>query len=283
MKTILITGATDGIGFQTALEIARRGHHVLVHGRHFARTEQAARKILLQNTNARVEPVSADFASLTQVRQLAHDVSTKHDRLDVLINNAGVYMARRVLTEDGFETTLQVNHLVHFMLTNLLLDLIKQSAPSRIINVSSGAHTSGRIEFDNLQGERGYDGYRAYAASKLANLLFTYELTERLRGTRVTANCLHPGVIETKLLRAGFNGGGAKPERGAETPVYLALAPEVENVTGKYFVNTRAADSSPASRDKKLRTHFWQVSEELVGAETPPILSPWQGSGRGGR
>ena len=264
-KVILITGATDGIGRQTALELARLGARVLVHGRSEARCRAVVDEIRQRTGNERVEYFVADFASLRQVREMAAQVKAKHDRLHVLINNAGIFLRERRLTEDGLETTFAVNHLAHFVLTHLLLDLLKASAPARIINVSSNTHQSAKVDFGNLQGEKRYDGYAAYALSKLGNVLFTYELAERLKGTGVTVNCLHPGVIATKMLRVGWGGGGGRLEEGAETPVYLASSPEVENVTGKYFVRKRETPSSPASRDEKLRKEFWEVSERLAG------------------
>ncbi|HXG37384.1 MAG TPA: SDR family oxidoreductase [Bacteroidota bacterium] len=265
-KTILITGSTDGIGKETALELAAMGHKVIVHGRSSQRAEDAANDIRKKSGNATIETVVADFTSLRQVRAMAADVIKRFPRLDVLINNAGVYMKERTLTEDGYETTFQVNHLAHFLLTHLLLDLLKQSAPSRIINVSSMAHNNAKLSFDNLQGEKRYGGYGAYACSKLENILFTYELAERLEGTGVTVNCLHPGVIATKLLRAGFGGfGGSGVKKGAETIVFLATSPKGATVTGKYFVNKEVADSSLASHDRSLRKALWELSERLVG------------------
>ncbi len=262
--TILITGSTDGIGKAAAIELARSGARILVHGRNSKRAQAAVESITKESGSSTVEPVVADFASLKQVRQLAADVINRYKRLDVLVNNAGVLSNKRVMTEDGFELTFQVNHLAHVLLTHLLLDLLKSSAPSRIINVSSMVHGSARIEFDNLQGERKYSGYGAYGRSKLANLLFTYELAERLQGTGVTVNALHPGVIATKLLRAGFGGfWGGNVKKGAETIVYLATSPEA--TTGKYFVNCAGAESSALSHDKKLQKEFWSVSERLAG------------------
>lgn len=262
---ILITGATDGIGKQTALELAGAGHHILVHGRSAARVENVVREVQRTSKNARIDGLVADFASLDDVTRLAAQVRQKYERLDILINNAGVFMKQRALTPDGYETTFAVNHLAHFLLTNLLLDLIRSSAPARIVTVSSGTHRSGQIEWDNLQGERHYSGYEAYARSKLANVLFAYELARRLQGTRVTSNALHPGVIRTKLLHAGWSGGGDNLSRGAETIVYAATAPELADVTGRFFDNRRETASSSASHDKALQRELWRVSAQLVG------------------
>jgi len=263
-KVILITGATDDIGRQTALELARLGARVLVHGRSEARCRAVVDEIRRRTGNENLEYFVADFASLRQVREMAAKVKARHDRLHVLINNAGIFLRERRLTEDGLETTFAVNHLAHFVLTRLLLDLLKASAPARIVVVSSSTHQSAKVDFGNLQGEKRYDGYAAYAQTKLGNVLFTYELAERLKGTGVTANCLHPGVIATKMLRTGWGGGGRGLEEGAETPVYLASSPEVEDVTGKYFVRKQERSSSSASRDEKLRKEFWKASEGLV-------------------
>ncbi len=265
-KTILITGATDGIGKQTALELARQGHHLLIHGRSPARGEETVQEILRTTKNPNIEFLRADFASLSDVRQLAALVTEQYPRLDVLLNNAGVFMKQRTLTVDGFETTFQVNYLLHFLLTNLLLDLLRTSAPSRIVHVSSGTHRSGSIEWDNLQGERQYSGYDAYSRSKLANILFAYALADRLQGTNVTSNALHPGVISTKLLHAGWGGvGRTDASRGAETTVYAAVAPELDGVTGRFLDNRRISQSSNTTHDQKLQNKLWDVSAQMVG------------------
>lgn len=265
-KTILITGSTDGIGKEAAIELAAMGHRVIVHGRTSERAQCAADDIRKKSGSATVETVVADFTSLRQVRAMAGEIIRRFPRLDVLINNAGVYMKERILTEDGFETTFQVNYLAHFLLTHLLLDLLKRSAPSRIINVSSMAHHNAKLSLDNLQGEKKYGAYGAYACSKLENILFTYELAERLEGTGVTVNCLHPGVIATKLLRAGFGGfGGSGVEKGAETIVFLATSPKGDSISGKYFVNKEIADSSLASHSRSLRKALWELSKQFAG------------------
>lgn len=266
IKTILITGATDGIGKQSALELAKRGHYILVHGRNAPRGKGVVEELKRTTQNPNIELLLADFASLDEVRALAAQVKKKYPRLDILITNAGVFMKNRTLTRDGLETTFQVNHLAHFLLTNLLLDNIIAGAPARLIHVSSGTHRGGRIEWDNLQGEKHYAGYDAYSRSKLANVLFAYALADRVKDKGVTSNALHPGVIGTKLLHAGWGGGGGGDlSRGAETIVYTATAPELETVTGRYFDNKRETASSPATHDKKLQEQLWQVSARLVG------------------
>jgi len=265
-KIVFVTGSTDGIGKATALELARMGATVVLHGRNPGRCHVVLREIQKASKSTAPGCFAADLSSMKEVRKLAEDVRANYKRLDVLINNAGVFMTGRRLTVDGFETTFAVNHLAPFLLTHLLLDLLTSNAPARIINVSSIAHQRARIDFDNLQGERKFTGYGAYALSKAANILFTYELAERLEGSGVTVNCLHPGVINTKLLREGFGGmSGAPLKEGAATSVYLASAPDVGATTGRYFVKNREEPSSPATYDGSLRKMIWTISERLCG------------------
>jgi len=261
-KIVLVTGSTDGIGKQTALDLARMGATVLIHGRIQQRCESTTKEIKNVTGNDRIEFFVADLASLRQIRNLAEEIEVKHNRLDVLINNAGVIENQRKLTEDGYEMTFAVNHLSYSLLTGLLLDLLKKSVPSRIINVSSMTHSSS-IDFDDLQSEKYYNGYGAYSLSKLCNILFTYELAQRLQGSGVTVNYLHPGVINTKLLRMNFSGGRPVSE-GSKTSVYLATAPELENLSGKYFVDKRATRSSKISYDPEVRKKLWEISEKMT-------------------
>jgi len=263
---ILITGATDGIGKESAIEFAAMGAAVIVHGRTAERAQAAVDDVKKISGSAKVETAVADFTSLTQVRSMASDISKRFTRLDVLVNNAGVFAKQRVMTEDGLESTFQINHLAHFLLTHELLGLLQQSAPARIISVSSMAHSNAKLDFGNLQGEKKFGGYAAYSLSKLANILFTYELADRLQGAGVTVNCLHPGVIATKLLRAGFGGfGGSSVKRGAETIVFLATSSKGAAATGKYFVNREAVESSLLTYNRSMRKEFWSVSERLAG------------------
>jgi len=265
-KIVLITGSTDGIGRQTALELACRGAHVILHGRNPERGKAAQEAIGAASGNPQVDLLLADLSSQRQIRHLADEIHEGYDHLDVLINNAGVNTTERTLTEDGLEMTFAVNYLAPFLLTYLLLDLLKKSAPSRIITVSSKAHMRTTLDFDNLQSEKNFNGSHAYALSKLGNILFTFELAGQLSGSGVTVNCLHPGVIDTKMMRLGFSyPHGADVEKGAETPVYLATSPEVANVTGQYFEDKRPAPTSPLSHDIALRKKFWAVSEQLCG------------------
>jgi NAD(P)-dependent dehydrogenase (short-subunit alcohol dehydrogenase family) len=262
-KIILITGSADGIGKQTALDLADLGATVIVHGRDPERTKYVAAEIKESTGNPSIDFLVADLYSLQDVKMLSGQLHEKYDRIDVLINNAGVYMNRKELSKDGFEMTFAVNHLSHFLLTHLLLDLIKKPTHSRIINVASMAHAH-EMDFDNLQGEKFYDGYTAYSLSKLCNILFSYELTRQLEGTRVTVNCLHPGVIKTKLLRTGWGMGGGSLSSGSKTSVYLASSPDVENVTGKYFSNSRPANSTRVSHDIAVQKKLWQISGMMV-------------------
>ncbi len=263
-KVVLITGSTDGIGKEAARSLAERGATVILHGKTQERVNEAATELRRKVKQGIFHTSVADFTSLQQVSAMANDLIARFPRIDVLINNAGVYMKQRVLTVDGYETTFEVNYLSHFLLTNLLLDVLKQSAPARIIHVSSIAHTNGRIDFDNLQGERMFDGYHAYALSKLALLIFSKELALRLKGTQVTSNALHPGVINTKLLQMSFNIYGASLSLGVQTMMYLATSHDVENVSGKYFVKCKETYPSSLVDNSALRTKFWAVSEKLI-------------------
>jgi retinol dehydrogenase 14 len=265
-KVILVTGSTDGIGKQTALELAQLGATVLLHGRNAERGQQALQDLRAASQNDNLDLFIADLSAQREVRRLAAEVQAKYNRLDVLINNAGVFMPQREVTEDGLEMTFAVNHLAPFLLTGLLLDLLKRSAPARIITVSSSLHQRSLVDFNNLQGDKYYAGGQAYNLSKLGNVLFTFELAERLRGARITANCLHPGTIDTKLLHAAWGRmRGESVAAGATTPVYLAIAPEVEKVTGQYFEKKHTVVSSSLAHDVDLRKKFWEVSAQLTG------------------
>lgn len=271
-RVALVTGSTDGIGLETALGLARLGLRVLLHGRDPRKGRTVLEELRSKTGSESLELFQADLSSQRQVRSMAAEIKRRHGRLHVLLNNAGVFMKERRLTEDGFEMTFAVNHLAPFLLTHLLLDLLQRSAPSRIITVSSVAHFGASVDWSNLQGEKRFDGYEAYALSKLCNILFTYELAERLKGTEVTANCLHPGVIRTKLLRAGFGDiPGDDPVKGAKIPIYLATSPEVEGLSGLYFEALRPAPTSPTSRDRRLQKKLWQISERLTGTSWPSL------------
>jgi NAD(P)-dependent dehydrogenase (short-subunit alcohol dehydrogenase family) len=273
-KTVLVTGGTNGLGLVTARELARMGAQVTILSRNPVKCAAVAETIKVE-TGSPVEFIAADLSTLAGIMQGAAIFKQRHTHLNVLVNNAGALIARRQLTSDGFEMTFALNHLSYFLLTNLLLDLLKASAPARIVNVSSGAHVGASIDFDNLQSERHFAFMQAYGQSKLANVLFTYELARRLEGSGVTANALHPGFIATGFARNNgifYNFGMKvigmfirKPEQGAQTSIYLASSPEVEGVSGKYFVDCKAVDSSPISHDQALAEKLWQVSLELTG------------------
>ena len=273
-RVCVITGANRGIGRATAEGLARLGAKVILVCRSKEDGEAVARVI---GAKYPVIPdvVTADLSSQGSIRQAAADLQARYPHLHVLINNAGVIPRRREVTVDGLEMQFAVNHLAYFLLTNLLLPQLKAGSPSRIINVSSGAHTHASIDFDDLQAEQGYEPKQVYSRSKLANILFTYELARRLRGTRVTANSLNPGVVATRMLDdyMGLTSGaglvstfGAKPEEGAETSIYLASSPEVEGVTGMYFERKQARRSSRESYDEAPARRLWEISERLTSA-----------------
>ncbi len=279
-KVCVVTGASSGIGRATAHGLARRGARVVLVCRSEARGAPVAEEIARPGCGGSATLLLADLASQRQVRAVAADIRTRFERLDVLINNAGVAGARpRQATGEGLERTFAVNHLAPFLLTTLLLDRLKASAPARVIALSSAAHRFFPLDFDDLQGERRYSPFGAYARSKLANVLFTHELARRLEGTGVTANCLHPGVVATnifrdspRVLRALFAGPLAlSPERGADTVLHLAAAPEAAGVSGRYFVRRRPVRPSRAARDAAAARRLWQASEALTAESgTPP-------------
>jgi NAD(P)-dependent dehydrogenase (short-subunit alcohol dehydrogenase family) len=277
-KTCLVTGANSGIGKVTALELARRGAHVVMVCRDRARGEAALAEIKQASGNERVELMLCDLSSQADIRRFADEFKATHNRLDVLINNAGLYLRKRDTTVAGIEMTFAVNHLAYFLLTNLLLDRLKRSAPARIVNVSSDAHKHGHIHFDDLQGEKSYSGVKAYCHSKLANVLFTRELARRLAGTRVTVNCLHPGAVATSIFRALPKPIEAiiklltiSPEKGAQTSVYLASSPDVEGVSGKYFVRSAEARASAEAQDDEVAARLWAESARLTGLEAGAV------------
>jgi NAD(P)-dependent dehydrogenase (short-subunit alcohol dehydrogenase family) len=263
-KIILITGSTDGIGKQTAIDLAEMGSVIIIHGRDQDKTRNTADEIKGLTGNGNIHYLTSDLSSLKQVKLLSEEIHVKFQKINVLINNAGVYEHRKVASHDGHEMTFAVNHLGHFYLTHLLKDLIPVNNDSRIINVSSMAH-AGSIDFENLQGEKYYDGYNAYSLSKLCNILFTYEAARRFQPKGITVNCLHPGVIRTKLLRAGWGLGGAPVQSGSKASVYLATSSELKGVTGKYFSNSRPVHSSGVSYDSCIQQQLWEISKGLCG------------------
>ncbi len=273
-KICLVTGSTNGIGKSTAIELARMGATVVIIGRDAQKTFEVVKEIRATSGNPNVDSLLADLSSQREVRRLATDFKRKYSQLHVLINNAGGFFLRRQLSVDGIEMTFALNHLASFLLTDLLLDTIQASAPARIINVSSDAHASGKIEFDNLQGDRNYSP-RVYENSKLANILFTMELAGRLAGTGVTVNALHPGFTATGFAK---NNGkviaalvsvfaplvARSPVKGAETSIYLASSPNVEGMTGKYFYDSQVISAAPQATDMVLARKLWDASTEMI-------------------
>ncbi len=281
-KTVLVTGGTSGIGRATAQGLSLLGARVAIAGRDDRRTHDVARDIS-SASGAPVQAFVADLSSQGQVRRLAEEVLHALPRIDVLVNNAGGYWSTRHLTVDGYEHTFALNHLAPFLLTHLLLDRMRSGPGARVVNVASGAQAAGRIDFDDLQGARSYSGSRAYNQSKLASVLFTYELARRLGGTAVTANALHPGVVSTAF--GGEDPGRAQrllvplmrpfmksPARGAATSVHCACAPELDRVSGAYFVDSRIRRSSKRSYDEPTAARLWRVSADLVGLPFSPSL-----------
>jgi NAD(P)-dependent dehydrogenase (short-subunit alcohol dehydrogenase family) len=278
-RVCLVTGASSGIGRATAIGLARLGATVVLHGHDARRSERALAAVRAASSGGAVELLTADLSSQAETRRLAEQFCARHDQLHVLVNNAGVLRFSRELTVDGLEYTFALNHLSYFLLANVLLDRLRASAPSRVVNVSSVAHQRASVDFDDLQHERRYSGPRAYGQSKLANILFTRELAARLTGSGVTANSLHPGLVATRFgsgnrgawraLRLAMRLVGPllvrSPQRGAETTLYLASSAEVEGVTGRYFVDCRQRTPSDAARDDGAARRLWAESERLTG------------------
>ena len=281
-KVVLVTGGTGGIGKATAIGLAALGARVGITGRDLARAGQVAAEIRSVSGNPDVDGFAADMSSQAEVRRLAAAVLDVYPRLDVLVNNVGGFWAHRHPTADGLEHTFALNHLASFLLTNLLLDRLKQSAPARVVNVSSHVQADGRIDFDDLQGARVYSGQAAYSQSKLANVMFSNELARRLEGTGVTANSLHPGVVRTNF--------GAEdqawlftvvshvvlpflktPTQGAQTSIYLASSPDMDGITGQFFANKKVKTANKVAVDPAMRARLWQASADLVGMK-PAIL-----------
>jgi retinol dehydrogenase 14 len=282
-KAVLVTGATGGIGRATAVGLAQMGAHLAIVGRDPERTQCAARDIQAAGGSP-VETFVADLSSQAQVRGLADEILARLPRLDVLVNNVGGYWSTRHLTADGLERTFALNHLAPYLLTRLLLDHLQRTDAARVVTVASNAHAQGRIDFEDLHAEHSYSGARAYNQSKLANVMFTYELAQRLRGSSVTANALHPGVVSTSFgaedpgqvqrwlvpfIRPLMKG----PRRGAATSIHVAVSPDLDGVTGRYFTNKRATRSTEASNDPTTTRRLWDVSADLVGLPRGPATT----------
>lgn len=270
-KVCLVTGASSGIGFETAKALAVRGAEVVMVSR--ASGDGAEKAAELKKAGDNVTFMPADLSSMQEARALARDFKAAYPRLDVLVNNAGLFANERKTTVDGYELTFALNHLAYFLLTNLLIDVLKKSSPARVINVASEAERMGKIHFDDLMLEKNYNGWKAYGQSKLANLLFTFELARRLEGMGVSVNALHPGAVATgfgqdaqgffmtlfKLFRPFFRSA----EKGAETPIYLATSAELEGVSGKYFKDKAPIEAAEQAYDREAQTKLWRISEDL--------------------
>jgi NAD(P)-dependent dehydrogenase (short-subunit alcohol dehydrogenase family) len=272
-KTCLITGGNSGIGKATALGLVRMGANVVIVSRSKEKGEAALAEIIAESGNRNVELMLADMSSQESIRRLASDFKAGHERLHLLVNNAGVYLTRRTATVDGFESTFAINHLGPFLLTNLLLDLLKASAPSRIVNITSDAHNGAKVNFEDLQGEKKFSGWQAYGQSKLAMILFTHELAKRLDDTGVRVNSAHPGVVRTnfannnglvtfgfRLMRPFF----ITPATAAKRILYVATSPDVDGVNGKYFTKMHEVKSSKESYEDDSAKRLWQTSEQLT-------------------
>jgi NAD(P)-dependent dehydrogenase (short-subunit alcohol dehydrogenase family) len=268
-KVCLITGATDGVGKVTARELARLGATVVGVGRNPAKIDATLAQIKREMGSESVEFLKADLSSQAEIRALADEFRQKYDRLHILVNNAGAFFTSYRETVDGLEMTFALNHLAYFLLTTLLLDVIKASAPARIVNVASDAHSSSALDFDDLNHRDSYNGWDAYSDSKLENILFTTELARRLAGTGVTANTLNPGFVNSNFQKAaGLNfRGHLTPDEGADTQIWLATSPDVADVTGRYYVRRRETQPSASARDDAAARRLWEVSAGMVGLD----------------
>lgn len=280
-KICLVTGATSGIGKATATALAENGAHVIIVGRNQKKTECTVQKVRAETGNTSVHYLIADFSDLQQVRDLAKSYTEQYSQLHVLVNNAGAFFNRRIETDYNVEMTFLVNHLAPFLLTNLLLDTLQDSGPARIVNVSSNAYKYGSMDFNDFGFKQGYSGMKAYARSKLANVLFTYTLAQRLSNDAVTVNALHPGHVATDIWKTDFPFVGPvlkwvmglfalTPEQGADNSIFLATSPYIEGITGQYFVKREPVQTSPLSRDVEIAQRLWDISENLTSLNRQP-------------
>jgi len=283
---VLVTGANSGMGKATALALAKTGAQVVMLCRHPGRGQAALEEIRSASNNISVMLMLCDLASIEDICRFADEFRSRYSTLSVLINNAGILASRRQLTKDGYELNFGVNYLGHFLLTNLLMDLIIP-AKGRIVTLSSVAHKIGSIHFDDINLTGSYGWLKAYSQSKLANVLFTYELARRLKGTGATANCLHPGVVATNIIVDRQTGLGSltarlmkhffiSPEQGAETAIYLATSPEVQGVSGQYFRRKQPIESSQLSYDLETAVRLWDLSERMTGLSLEQAVMEWQ-------
>ena len=260
-KIILLTGATDGIGKQTAYQLANKNAILLLHGKNIEKGSKIKDDIIKKTGNNNIEYFNADFTSFSEIEKLSKNIHDKFSKIDILINNAGIYENQKIILENNIEKNFMVNHLANFSLTLKLLDLLKKSENARIINVSSMIHANS-IDFDNLNAEKFYSGDYAYSLSKLCNILFTIELSIKLKNENITVNALHPGVINTKLLKAGWGASGNSTKEGAKRLLYLSESDEVKNITGKYFMNDEITEPAQVVFVQNIREKLWKISIE---------------------
>lgn len=271
-KIAIVTGATSGIGFQTAIALASKGARVILPARNLQKAEEAKNQIANQTGNKNIEVFQCELSSMESIRQFAAHFNNNYDQLHILVNNAGIWDTSRKLSADGIENVFAVNHLAPFLLTNLLLDKLKAAGKARVVNVASAAHMQGKMNFQDIEYTKSWNHFKVYAQSKLANILFTRELASRLEGTGITTNCLHPGVVSTHLfdnmgglMKAIFKTFMISPEKGAQTSIYLATSPEVEHVSGEYFAKSRIKKTASAAFDMKTAAMLWEISEKYTG------------------
>ncbi|MHA2253541.1 MAG: SDR family oxidoreductase [Candidatus Kariarchaeaceae archaeon] len=268
---VLITGSTDGIGKQTALDLAELGYDILIHGRNEQKCETVTNEIKLKFPKLQIEYVVADLSIPQEIRRMSEEIHSKFSSINILINNAGIIENTRIIDKNNIEKTFMVNHLAPFYLTLLLLDLIRKGRPSRIINVSSQVHASS-LSLDNLQGEINYSGRKAYGLSKLGNILFTNELARRLNDNHITVNSLHPGVFDTNLLRNGWNMRGSSIINSSKTILHIATSDEGMTKTGKYFSNQAERVPKSIALDEEIQKKMWKVSEKLLNIDSNKFL-----------
>jgi NAD(P)-dependent dehydrogenase (short-subunit alcohol dehydrogenase family) len=274
-KVVLVTGATAGIGKETVRQLARLGATVVGVGRNAPKIEAVQSELRAETGSSRIHFLMADLQQMSDVRRLAADLRSRYDRLDVLVNNAGAIFWEYGETPEGYERTWALNHLSYYLLTSELLDLLKASAPSRVVNTASNAHRGGAIDFEDLNSRKNYGAWRAYNQSKLANILFSNELARRLQGTGVTSNALHPGVVKTEFgatingpMSVGFNlmkeATAISPEKGSQTTLYLATSPEVAGVTGQHFAKCKPVEPAPQAKDEETARRLWEVTAQML-------------------
>jgi|SRR6056297_172280 len=259
-STVLITGATDGIGEETAVEMAKNSYNLILHGRDENKAKETINRIKHQTSNQNISYIIADYELFSDIEKMIKKLKINYNKIDILINNAGVYENSRVITRNGFEKTFQVNYLSHFYLTNMLMDLLMISDKPKIINVASMAHNR-TIDFDNLQGEKSFNGNDAYGRSKLCNILFTFKLDREYKDSKLITNCLHPGVINTKLLQKGWGSGGSDITKGAENVLTVV---NIDNESGNYYMHGKKTEPASITRDENIQDKLWEISTQMI-------------------